>query len=210
MIWSKNNHSGVSRNEDAVLCRRILAGEKNLFEQLVNKYHARLFRLGLSFVKNSSDAEDFTQEVLLKAYMSLASFRGEAAFSTWLMRIAYNTGINSIKKKHDYTSFAEYFDVEDIQATPEEQQLIACLKTSIRHAVALLPDRYRICIDLYFFYDMPYADIQNITGLPINTIKSHIFRAKKILKEALAEAGDYPQKAHTNWCLKPAFFAYDM
>lgn len=207
---SRHNVTVSNKNADLQICKRVLDGEKNLFSVLVKKYQNRVFRLGMSFVKNTDDADDFTQDVMLKAYTSLAAFRGDAAFSTWLMRIAYNAGINSVKRKHEYTSIAESFDVEDIQATPEEQHLIACLQTSIRHAVALLPERYRICVDLYFFYDMPYADIEKITGLPVNTIKSHIFRAKKILKDTLYDDADYPRKNHTDWCLYPIKFAYDL
>ena len=60
---------------------------------------------------------------------------------------------------------------------------------AIREAIKELPEQYAICLDMYFFYDVPHAEISNITGLPVNTIKSHIFRAKKILKEKLEERG---------------------
>lgn len=157
------------------------------FTELAGKYRKRIFNLGYGFFRNADDTEDFIQDVLVKVYISLASFRGESQFSTWLMRIAYNTAINSVKRRREYTSLAEDFDIADPTANPEEEHLRACSQEAIREAVKILPERYRICVDMYFFYDMPYADISEVTGLPVNTIKSHVFRAKKILREHLDE-----------------------
>ena len=165
----------------------MLAGNASAFARLAEKYRKRIFGLGYGFFKNADDAEDFVQDVLIKAYVSLASFRGESQFSTWLMRIAYNTAINSVKRKREYTSLAEDFDIVDPSENPEEEHLRDCSIKAIREALSTLPARYRICVDLYFFYDMPYADISEVTGLPVNTIKSHVFRAKKMLKKHLDE-----------------------
>lgn len=176
-----------SQQEDLSLCAEILAGNTESFSVLAEKYRKRIFSLGYGFFRNPDDAEDFLQDVLVKVYVSLASFRGEARFSTWLMRVAHNTAINSKKRKREYTSLAEDFDVMDTDYTPEEQCLQGVSREAIRDAVAELPERYRVCIDLFFFYDMPYADISVVTALPVNTIKSHVFRAKKILRERLDE-----------------------
>jgi len=143
--------------------------------------------LGLSFFDNTDDCEDFVQDVMLKAYSALGTFRAEASFATWLMRIAYNTAINSVKKRRSYTSLADGTEIEYRGDNPEEKHLNECIILSVREAVSNLPDSYRICIDLYFFYDMSYTDIAAVTELPLNTIKSHIFRAKKILREYLKE-----------------------
>lgn len=177
--------------DDLSLCREILAGDASAFTVLAGKYRKRIFSLGYSFFKNPDDADDFVQDVLVKMYVSLASFRGESQFSTWLMRIAYNTAINSVKRKREYTSLAEDFDIADPGENPEELHLRECSRTAIRDALSSLPERYRVCVDMYFYYDMPYADISEVTGLPVNTIKSHVFRSKKILREHLAE-GETP------------------
>ncbi len=181
--------SGLAVADDSLLCREILAGNERAFAELAGRYRKRLFGLGYSFFKNADDSEDFIQDVLVKVYMSLAQFRGESRFSTWLMRIAYNTGINSIRRTKEYTSLAEDFDIADPGESPEQEHLRSCAASAVREAVSELPERYRICVDMYFFYDMPYADIGEVTGLPVNTIKSHVFRAKKILRERLDEEG---------------------
>ncbi len=175
-----------SAQEDLTLCRETVAGDQAAFARLAGKYRKRIFSLGYGFFRNSDDAEDFAQDVLVKLYTSIASFRGESRFSTWLMRIAYNTAINSIKRRKEYTSLAEDFDVADSGEGPEEAHLRECSRDAIREAVTDLPERYRVCVDMFFFYDMPYADISDVTGLPVNTIKSHVFRAKKLLRDRLS------------------------
>ncbi|TYT77966.1 RNA polymerase sigma factor [Treponema phagedenis] len=172
---------------DKEICKAVLNGNTQAFSVLVEKYQQQIYRLGMSFFKNEDDSKDFVQDVMLKAYTALGSFRGDSAFSTWLISIAYNTAINSMRRSQRFVSFAESFEIEAPGETPEERHINNCMKLSIREAVENLCEKYRVCIDLYFFYDMPYADISSITGLPVNTIKSHVFRAKKILREYLTE-----------------------
>ena len=173
--------------DDLTLCRETIAGNQEAFAALAGKYRKRIFGLGYGFFRNPDDAEDFVQDVLVKVYVSLATFRGESQFSTWLMRIAYNQAINSIKRKREYTSLAEDFEIIDPGDGPEDALLRDCSIGAIRDALATLPERYRVCVDMYFFYDMPYADISEVTGLPVNTIKSHVFRSKKLLRARLDE-----------------------
>ena len=172
---------------DYEVCEAVLNGNTQAFAILASKYQKRVSMLGLSFFDNTDDCEDFVQDVMLKAYSALGTFRAEAPFVTWLMRIAYNTAINSVKKRRSYTSLADGTEIEYRGDNPEEKHLNECIILSVREAVNSLPDSYRICIDLYFFYDMSYTDIAAVTELPLNTIKSHIFRAKKILREYLKE-----------------------
>ena len=172
---------------DYEVCKAVLSGNTQAFAVLAAQYQKRVYMLGLSFFDNIDDCEDFVQDVMLKAYSALGTFRAEAPFATWLMRIAYNTAINSAKKRRSYTSLADGAEIEYRGDNPEEKHLNDCIILSVREAVNSLPDSYRICIDLYFFYDMSYTDIAAVTELPLNTIKSHIFRAKKILREYLKE-----------------------
>lgn len=173
--------------QDYEVCKAVLGGNTQAFAMLVARYQKRVYMLGTGFFDNTDDCEDFVQDVMLKAYSALATFRSEAPFATWLMRIAYNTALNSVKKRQRYTSFAEGIDIEYRGDNPEAKHLNECIILSVREAVNNLPDHYRICIDLYFFYDLSYTDIAAITELPLNTIKSHIFRAKQILREYLKE-----------------------
>lgn len=168
--------------QDRLLCKAVLAGNTEAFSLIAAKYQKRVYSLGMSFFKNHDDSEDFVQDIMLKTFSALPKFRGESSFSTWLMRIAYNSAINSVKRKREFVSAFDDFEIKTNDLTPEERQIQNCVKNAIRRAVNDLPEKYRICIDLYFFYDMPYADIESVTGIPVNTIKSHIFRSKKNIK----------------------------
>ena len=197
--------------QDRLLCKAVLAGNTEAFSLIASKYQKRVYSLGMSFFKNHDDSEDFVQDIMLKTFSALPKFRGESSFSTWLMRIAYNSAINSVKRKREFVSAFDDFEIKTNDLTPEERQIQNCVKNAIRRAVSGLPEKYRICIDLYFFYDMPYADIESITGIPVNTIKSHIFRSKKILKTELEHQGIYGQEESPEY---PVLFklnlAYDM
>ncbi|UTC90056.1 sigma-70 family RNA polymerase sigma factor [Treponema denticola] len=197
--------------QDRLLCKAVLAGNTEAFSLIASKYQKRVYSLGMSFFKNHDDSEDFVQDIMLKTFSALPKFRGESSFSTWLMRIAYNSAINSVKRKREFVSAFDDFEIKTNDLTPEERQIQNCVKNAIRRAVSGLPEKYRICIDLYFFYDMPYADIESVTGIPVNTIKSHIFRSKKILKTELEHQGIYGQEESPEY---PVLFklnlAYDM
>ena len=197
--------------QDRLLCKAVLAENTEAFSLIASKYQKRVYSLGMSFFKNHDDSEDFVQDIMLKTFSALPKFRGESSFSTWLMRIAYNSAINSVKRKREFVSAFDDFEIKTNDLTPEERQIQNCVKNAIRRAVSGLPEKYRICIDLYFFYDMPYADIESVTGIPVNTIKSHIFRSKKILKTELENQGIYGQEESPEY---PVLFklnlAYDM
>jgi RNA polymerase sigma-70 factor (ECF subfamily) len=175
--------------DDLMIVAEVVSGHKELFRLLVNRYQKIVYGMGMSFFHNSEDASDFTQEVFLKVYRNLPRFEGRSRFSTWLYTIAYNTAVNSVNRRKEYLSFAEDETVQDGD-TPERLLLRAALREAVGIAVRGLPDRYRICVDLFFFYDRSYQEIEAITGYPVNTIKSHVFRAKKLLREKLEDLAE--------------------
>lgn len=170
---------------DAAIVDEVLAGEKEMFRLLVKRYQQKVHAMGLSFFHNQDDADDFTQDVFIRSYRSLVTFRGQSRFSTWLYRIAYNTAINAINRRKEYHSLAEEPITEE---GPEQHALENAAKEAVRTAVAELPEKYRVCVDLCFFYGCSVKEITDITGFPENTVKSHVFRAKKILRETLHDA----------------------
>ncbi|HIW35629.1 MAG TPA: sigma-70 family RNA polymerase sigma factor [Candidatus Treponema faecavium] len=176
-----------SRHHEELTVRLAQKGDSQAFAELVRLFSGRVVAMGRSFFKNDSDIEDFIQDVFLKAYAHLASFRGSAAFSTWLTRIAYTTAVNAVNRRKEYEPLSDDMLPPDTRILPEEQQMRKLTILAVREAIAELPKRYAVCLDMYFFYDLSYSDISEITQLPINTVKSHIFRAKKILRDKLAE-----------------------
>ena len=172
---------------DAQLVKSTLAGNKDAFSHLMSLYKRKVYSLGLSFFKNETDAEDFVQDVFIKVYSHLESFKGSSLFSTWLIRIAYNTALNAVNRRKEYLPITDENGIVSAGRSPEENEMRQITCRAVREAVDGLPQKYAVCLDMYFSYDIPYQEISEMTGLPVNTIKSHIFRAKKILKKKLED-----------------------
>jgi len=181
-------------DEDRMIVSQIVSGQKELFRLLVKRHEQAVYGMGMSFFRNVEDASDFTQEVFLKVFRNLSRFEGRSRFSTWLYKIAYNTAINNVTRKRVYHSLAEDEIVSDAD-TPERKLFRNLARDAVLEAIMELPERFRVCVDLFFFYDRSYQEIQVITGYPVNTIKSHVFRAKKILREKLEGFTDYAEFA---------------
>ena len=177
-------------NEDSIIVAQVVSGQKELFRLLVKRHEQAVYGMGMSFFRNAEDASDFTQEVFLKTFRNLSRFEGRSRFSTWLYKVAYNTAINSFTRKKDYHSLAED-EITPDNDTPERKLLRSLARDAVLEAITELPERFRICVDLFFFYDRSYLEIEAITGYPVNTIKSHVFRAKKILRGKLTGFAGY-------------------
>lgn len=176
------------KRRDLNLIRQTLSGNKDAFAKLMTFYKEKIFIFGKSFFHNDSDSEDFVQDVFIKVYTHLDSFLGNSMFSTWLMKIAYTTAINSVNRKKETLPIDDETLIKDSSnITPEEIQIRKITQTAIREAISELPEKYAVCIEMYFYYDIPYQQISEITEFPVNTIKSNIFRAKKLLKEKLED-----------------------
>jgi len=173
-------------DDDSLIIEQILSGQKELFRLIVKRYEKTVYGMGLGFFHNEDDTSDFTQDVFLKVFKSLHRFEGRSRFSTWLYKIAYNTALNSLQSKKEYRSLAEDEIIPD-RDTPERNMLRKVIREAVHEGVNDLPDRFRICVDLFFFYDRSYQEIEVITGYPVNTIKSHVFRAKKMLRKKLED-----------------------
>jgi RNA polymerase sigma-70 factor, ECF subfamily len=179
--------AGESDFNDQLIVSQIVSGQKDLFRLLVRRHERAVYGMGLSFFRNKEDASDFVQEVFLKTYRNLSNFEGRSRFSTWLYKIAYNTALNEVNRKKEYLSLADENTDKLINScnTPEKTALRNAAKEAVNAAVKELPERFGVCIDLFFFYDRSYQEIEAITGIPVNTIKSHVFRAKILLREKL-------------------------
>lgn len=175
----------IAEKRDALLINATLAGDSKSFSKLMSLYKRRITLLGMGFFKNETETEDFVQDVFIRVYGRLSTFEGKSSFATWLTKIAYNIAINTINRRKEYLSLANEESLTAGNLTPEEENIKECVRQAVRDAVKELPEKYTLCLDLYFFHDLSYEEISKITNFPVNTIKSHIFRAKKILREKL-------------------------
>ena len=166
---------------------RVLDGDAEAFSILVRRHKSAVLRVGMSFFRDGDEAEDFAQDVFIKAYSALGGFQGRSRFSTWLLRIAYNTAINSKKRRRDSLRLDPEAEIPGSPGADESHEREDAARL-VREAVAELPPRQALCVELCFYYEMKYWEISEITGFPVNTVKSHVFRAKRYLRERLAWA----------------------
>ena len=179
-------------NEEGLL-KRIAEGEKEIFGELVLRHQDFIFNVVSKYVRFEEEARDLTQEVFLKAYENIDKFRGESKVSSWLYRIAYNLSMNWSERRAGREtqlddelaeSIAEPASLAD-ELFDREIQL-----ARIAEVLAEMPEKYRAVIDLYYFKDRSYAEIADALGLPINTVKVHLLRAKDQLRKKLGETGE--------------------
>jgi RNA polymerase sigma-70 factor, ECF subfamily len=178
---------GSQEPSDEEAIGRVLDGDTEAFAVLVRRHRSRVRRLGMGFFHDEDEADDFAQDVFVKAYTALASFKGKSRFSTWLLRIAYNTAINSKKRRRETILLDPEAEIPGAPGA-DEVHLREETARAVRAAMEELPERQALCIELYFFYDLKYSEISEVTGFPVNTIKSHVFRAKRMLRDRLADA----------------------
>lgn len=169
---------------DEYIIRLVLNGDVDKFEFIVIRYQRHLFNIGMRLFKNEDESYDFSQEVFIKTFNKINTFKGTAPFKFWLTRLAYNHGINMIHAKKDEFALPE-FDEPYVDKTPEDTHEQAEIKKVLLEEINKLPDKYKICLDMYFFSGLTYSEICKITGFPINTVKSHVLRAKRCLKDSL-------------------------
>jgi RNA polymerase sigma-70 factor (ECF subfamily) len=176
---------------DQQLVEKVQAGDKRAFDLLVLKYQAKILALVSRYVQDSHEVQDVTQEAFIKAYRALPRFRGDAAFYTWLYRIAINTAKNHLvsRGRRPPGSDVEIEDAEYYEAggalrdqeNPENQLFRAELEKVVNTAIKELPDDLRAAVTLREFDGLSYEDIADIMDCPVGTVRSRIFRAREAI-----------------------------
>lgn len=177
-------------------------GDQDSFALLVQQHQRRVFNLVYRMLQDYEEANEVTQETFLAAWQGLPSFRGDARFSTWLYRIAYNCALKQLEQRKRDRAIQTRVQAEQIIANATcEQRVDAQLEAHDRQAMvheqlANLPAKYRIVLILRHLQDMTYEEMAEILTTPIGTIKTHLFRARNLLKERL-EMFDREQHSET-------------
>ncbi|MFI5186674.1 MAG: RNA polymerase sigma factor [Chitinophagales bacterium] len=175
---------------DTEIISLVLKGDYNVYSQLVERYKSYVFTLTLRFTKNREDAEEVAQDIFIKAYRSLADFKGTAKFSTWLYTIVNTTCITFLrKKKLDVRSLDDEktFEVADSQDSGLRANLVEqkSRQNMVNEAIAMLnPDDAQI-ITLFYKNEQSLEEIGRILRLEVNTAKVRLHRARTRLKEKM-------------------------
>ncbi len=180
---------------DEELVRSVLAGDRDRFGELVERYQGRLVNYLYRLVRNLDEAHDLAQEVFVRVYQALDRFDPQYRFSTWLFRVAQNAAIDLIRKRRfrlvpltrpDEDGEGTY-DLELEAADPGALALIESEERGqqIRRAIDGLPWEYRELILLRHYGELAYDEIAQAKGMPLGTVKNKLFRARQMLKAAL-------------------------
>jgi RNA polymerase sigma-70 factor (ECF subfamily) len=188
---------------DQELAARVAGGDHRAFELLMRRFNRPLFRTARSIVKDDTEAEDVLQDAYLQAYRAMGSFRHEATLSTWLTRIVINEAIGRTRKTARRADIIELVPVEDEQdiameepmettttEQPEQAMMRAQARQLLEKRIDALPDAFRTVFVLRALEEMSVEETAAALNIPEATVRTRFFRARAMLREALARELD--------------------
>ncbi len=202
-------HDGQERVDSAIEDFRKGIDREENFRFLFDSYYCLVHRFFTRRVGSAEDRLDLTQEVFLKVYRGLEGYRGEAQFGTWLFRIAHNTYLKWLRRaeleessqaayshpvpsrgggQQEQTSWDDELLAGVTEETPLEEALREERSQKLREAIAELPEQMRCCTELRIYQDLSYREISVVMRRSIDTVKVHLFQARKKLQQSLREA----------------------
>jgi len=169
-------------------------GDTSAFNRLVLKWEKQVYNLALRMLQDPDDAAETTQEIFLRAFRAIRSFRQDANFSTWLYRIAANQCLTRLKKRGQHRPYS--LDDDDLRVTIdqqaprqesyEQQFLREDAGERVRQALVLLSPEQRLVLELKFFQEMTFEEIAAVVQAPLSTVKSRLYEGLNILKQHFA------------------------
>jgi RNA polymerase sigma factor (sigma-70 family) len=175
----------VEALSDAELVELVLAGEQDAFAVLVERYKDAVQNLAYRMLSNATEAEDVTQEVFVRAYTQLATYKSAHKFSTWLLSIASHLAIDQLRRRRflalplEDVPFLEW--IADLGVGPEQSALEGEQQDEIQAYLQRLPSKYRAVIVLRYWYDLSYEEIGTALNLTPALVKARLHRARELL-----------------------------
>lgn len=177
---------------DRALADAVLAGKPGAFEQLVREYQGLCWHVVDRMVRHPDDTRELCQEAFLRVHQALHQYRGDSALKSWIAQVAYSVAKRHLERRRipiaeatgneDGLSFAESIsDGFDLEAATSDEEITAHLHA----AIETLPPLQRALLTLYHLEEMQIGEISQITGLAEGTIKSHLFRSRKQLRQVM-------------------------
>jgi len=190
---------GGTENSDSLdraAVTQVLGGDRRAFTGIYRRNVRYIRIVGNRLLRKPPEVDDFIQDVFLKAFTHLRSYRGTGQFRSWLLRIAYTTAINTRKR----TTEEKPLDPAVLEATipvtddsqPEYQVLVREAIRAVKDALAALPAQYARILELAYFFHLKYREIAELIDIPIGTIKAQAFRARILLRRQLLVTQLFP------------------
>jgi RNA polymerase sigma-70 factor (ECF subfamily) len=169
---------------DRELIQHARRGEAAAFGELVTRYQSSVFNVCYRLLHERTDAEDMTQDILIRAHERLHTFDDNREFGPWIRRVAANVCLNHLESRRVTAQLDEERDGDESHR-PERQAEVRERSEQIRSALASLPPHYRIVVELRHYQELSYDEIAAQLNIPLSDVKSHLFRARKLLAEKL-------------------------
>lgn len=171
--------------EDHELVARTVSGELDAFAELVRRHQSFVYGACMRIVKNPALAEDLTQETFIRAWRALPDFEGNSKVRSWLYRIGHNLSLNAVTRAKEYP--AEELPESLATRTPERQAVLSEMNEAMHAAIESLPRDLKEPLVLREFEHMSYEEIAQHLDLPLNTVRTRIFRARRNLQAEMEE-----------------------
>ena len=191
--------NNLGARADCDLVSRALRGREDDFEELVRRYQRPIAAYVYRMIGDYEAALDLSQEVFIKVYNSLRSYRPEFKFSTWIYRIAHNAAIDYLRRQQggrgafaltgEFDGEQREIPIESSRLSPEQEYAGKERREEIEHVIRQLPAAYRELVVLRHSHDMSYEEIVEVTGLPLGTVKNRLFRAREVMRQQFVQRG---------------------
>ena len=169
------------------LIRAAQSGDRDALIALLREIETHVYRTAYYILNNEQDAMDAAQEALIRIYTKIGSYEEKAQFKTWVQRIVTNICIDKFRRTKASVSIEEHNMVFPTENNVEEEVMSSYAAQDIREAIQQLPEHHRTVVVLRYLQDFSYTEIADSLGLPLNTVKSYLFRARRQLQTLLKE-----------------------
>jgi RNA polymerase sigma-70 factor (ECF subfamily) len=177
--------------DDNIYIDRFLAGDESAFSVLIEKYKRKIYLTAYRLLGNHEDADDITQETIIKIYKELKNFRRESSFYTWIYRIVTNLSLNELKRK----KVKKFFDFDEVDEwlfkdenqSPELSYRENELSNKIKEALNKLPEKQRLVFTLRYYDGLSYVEISELLGTSVGALKANYFHAVNKLQKELKD-----------------------
>lgn len=204
MTGAELTHPAPDTTDDASVVRRVLAGDSMAFALLMRRFNGRLYRLARAIVSDDAEAEDALQEAYLNAYRCLRQFRGDSSLATWLSRLVVNECLGRMRRsarRQNVIPMTPAPAEGEIEAVPSDEVGSpdaaadrAQMRAILERRIDALPESFRAVFVLRSVEELSVEETAQCLGIPAETVRSRHFRAKGMLREALAREVDVAER----------------